>query len=156
MLDEYEGTVLIVSHDRDFMDKVATSLLYMKGDGTIYEHVGSYSELLEKLKNQPFKAAESKTLPKEEKKPKDRNKTLKLSFKEQYLLSHLPDEIAALEQQNKAIEVALGNANLYTDDPQKFDELTTTLAANKALIEEKENLWLEIQLKAEDIENSAN
>ncbi len=156
VLDEYEGTVLIVSHDRDFMDKVATSLLYMMGDGTIYEHVGSYSELLEKLKNQPFKAAESKTLPKEEKKPKDRNKTLKLSFKEQYLLSHLPDEIAALEQQNKAIEVALGNANLYTDDPQKFDELTTTLAANKALIEEKENLWLEIQLKAEDIENSAN
>ena len=49
MLDEYEGTVLIVSHDRDFMDKVATSLLYMKGDGSVYEHVGSYTELLEKL-----------------------------------------------------------------------------------------------------------
>ncbi|MDR2901516.1 MAG: ATP-binding cassette domain-containing protein, partial [Lactobacillales bacterium] len=49
-LDEYEGTVLIVSHDRDFLNKVATSLLYMKGDGTIAEHIGTYTELLEKEK----------------------------------------------------------------------------------------------------------
>ena len=51
VLDEYQGTILIVSHDRDFLDKVATSLLYMKGDGSIVEHIGSYTELLEKVKN---------------------------------------------------------------------------------------------------------
>ncbi|MBP5353114.1 MAG: ABC-F family ATP-binding cassette domain-containing protein [Alphaproteobacteria bacterium] len=152
VLDEYEGTVLIVSHDRDFMDKVATSLLYMKGDGTVYEHVGSYSELLEKIKQLPSQNNRKKTPEKTENQTRGKNKTLKLSFKEQYLLDHLPDEIEALEQKNKAIEVALGNPNLYTDDPQKFDELTTALAANKAQIEEKENLWLEIQAKAEMME----
>ena len=151
VLDEYEGTVLIVSHDRDFMDKVATSLLYMKGDGTVYEHVGSYTELLEKLKNKPQKGVDKKTPAKEESKPREKNKTVKLSYKEQYLLDNLPNEIAKLEEENKAIEIALGNPNLYTDDPQKFDELTSKLAKNKEEISIKENQWLEIQIKADEI-----
>ena len=155
VLDEYEGTVIIVSHDRDFMDKVATSLLYMKGDGTIYEHVGSYTELLEKLKNKPQDNKDKKAAPKENNKSREKNKTVKLSYKEQYLLDNLPTEIAELEEQNKAIEIALGNPNLYTDDPQKFTELTTKFAQNKELIGEKENQWLEIQLKAEEISDNA-
>lgn len=155
VLDEYEGTVLIVSHDRDFMDKVATSLLYMKGDGIVYEHVGSYTELLEKLKNQPYKGSDKKAPIKQEHKPREKNKTIKLSYKEQYLLNNLPDEIAKLEAENEAIEIALGNPNLYTDDPQKFDELTTKLAKNKDEIATKENQWLKIQLKAEEISAKA-
>ncbi len=152
VLDEYEGTVLIVSHDRDFMDKVATSLLYMKGDGTIYEHVGTYTDLLEKLKNKPVSKADKKVvIAKTEPKVRERNKTAKLSYKEQYLLNSLPEEIARLEAANKAIEIALGNPNLYIDDPQKFDELTTSLAANKEKIAQMEDQWLEIQLKAEEL-----
>ena len=155
VLDEYEGTVIIVSHDRDFMDKVATSLLYMKGDGSIYEHVGSYTELLDKLKNKPQENKDKKTTSKENNKPREKNKTIKLSYKEQYILDNLPAEIAKLEEQNKAIEIALGNPNLYTDDPQKFTELTTKFAQNKEMINEKENQWLEIQLKAEEISENA-
>lgn len=151
VLDEYDGTILIVSHDRDFMDKVATSLLYMKGDGTIYEHVGSYSELLDKLKNKPVKNEDKKVKEKDETKARERNKTIKLSYKEQYMMDNLPVQIEKLEQDNKAIEIALGNPNLYTDDPQKFDELTSQLAVNKEKIEELENQWLEIQLKIEEI-----
>ena len=151
VLDEYEGTIIIVSHDRDFMDKVATSLLYLKGDGTVYEHVGTYTELLEKLKNTPVKSENKKTAVKEENKPREKNKTQKLSFKEQYLLQNLPTEIAALEQANKAIEIALGNPNLYTDDPQKFDDLTASLAANKAKLDTLENQWLELQFKADSL-----
>jgi hypothetical protein len=60
--------------------------------------------------------------------------------------------ILALEQKNKAVEVALGNPNLYTDDPQKFDELTVALAAHKQAVEQKETQWLEIQLKIEEIQ----
>lgn len=155
VLDEYEGTILIVSHDRDFMDKVATSLLYMKGDGTIYEHVGSYTELLEKIKDKPLAVNEKKNLPKTDNKQKEKNKTLKLSYKEQYLADTLPAEIAKLEDENKAIEIALGNPDLYTENPQKFDELTSVLANNKDLIAEKENQWLEIMLKAEKIAKDA-
>lgn len=154
VLDDYEGTILIVSHDRDFMDKVATSLIYMRGDGTVYEHVGSYSELLEKLKGLPPKTNNKKTVNKEEPKVREKNKTQKLSYKEQYMLENLPKEIEKLAAENKAIEVALGNANLYTDDPQKFDELTTKLADNKEKLEAMENQWLEVQMKADELENS--
>lgn len=154
VLDDYEGTILIVSHDRDFMDKVATSLIYMRGDGTVYEHVGSYSELLEKLKGIPLKTDNRKQNTKEEPKIREKNKTLKLSYKEQYMLENLPKEIEKLGEENKAIEVALGNANLYTDDPQKFDELTSKLAANKENLEKMENQWLEVQMKADELENS--
>lgn len=154
VLDDYEGTILIVSHDRDFMDKVATSLIYMRGDGTVYEHVGSYSELLEKLKGLPPKTNNKKTVNKEEPKVREKNKTQKLSYKEQYMLENLPKEIEKLATENKAIEVALGNANLYTDDPQKFDELTTKLADNKEKLEAMENQWLEVQMKADELENS--
>ncbi len=152
VLDEYEGTIIIVSHDRDFMDKVATSLLYLKGDGTVYEHVGTYTELLEKLKNKTDKQTPKKQNIKEEPKIREKNKTLKLSFKEQYLLKTLPTEIEKLEQEIKAIEISLGNPNLYTDDPQKFDELTGALAADKKQLDEMENQWLELQLKAEELE----
>ncbi len=151
VLDEYEGTVLIVSHDRDFMDKVATSLLYMKGDGSIYEHVGTYTDLLAKLKNKSDEKPVKKVVPKIESKVRARNKTVKLSFKEQYLLDNLPDEINKLEAENKAIEIALGNPDLYIDDPKKFDELTTKLADNKDKIAQMEEQWLEIQLKLEEI-----
>lgn len=154
VLDDYEGTILIVSHDRDFMDKVATSLIYMRGDGTVYEHVGSYSELLEKLKGIPLKTDNRKQNTKEEPKIREKNKTLKLSYKEQYMLENLPKEIEKLGEENKAIEVALGNANLYTDDPQKFDELTSKLAVNKEKLEKMENQWLEVQMKADELENS--
>lgn len=154
VLDDYEGTILIVSHDRDFMDKVATSLIYMRGDGTVYEHVGSYSELLEKLKGIPLKTDNRKQNTKEEPKIREKNKTLKLSYKEQYMLENLPKEIEKLGEENKAIEVALGNANLYTDNPQKFDELTSKLAANKENLEKMENQWLEVQMKADELENS--
>ena len=152
VLDEYEGTVIIVSHDRDFMDKVATSLLYLKGDGTVFEHVGTYTELLEKLQNQPQKTETKKSAPTATPtKSREKNKTAKLSFKEQYALEHLPNEIAQIEQQIKAAEIALGNPNLYTDDPQQFDSLTAALANNKTLLEEKETLWLELQLKSESL-----
>jgi ATP-binding cassette subfamily F protein uup len=151
VLDEYEGTIIIVSHDRDFMDKVATSLLYMKGDGTVFEHVGTYTDLLEKLKSQNIKIEAKKAPTTPTIKPREKNKTVKLSFNEKYLLEHLPQEIETLEQEIKAIEIALGNPNLYTDDPQKFDELTAALAAHKQAVEQKETQWLEIQLKMEEI-----
>lgn len=60
VLDDYQGTILIVSHDRDFLDRVVTSVIYMKGDGTVSEHAGSYSELLEKIKGQQENAAAAK------------------------------------------------------------------------------------------------
>jgi ATP-binding cassette subfamily F protein uup len=123
----------------------------MDGSGSVYEHVGTYSELLEKLKDKPQKTIKMPT--KSPAQTREKTHSVKLSFSEKYQLENLPKEIAKLEEENKAIEIALGNANLYTDDPQKFDELTSKLAQNKQALEEKENRWLELQLKAEAMES---
>jgi len=147
VLDEYEGTILIISHDRDFMDKVVGSLLYMRGDGTIYEHVGSYSELLEKLKTMPQKAEKKaqKVKEKDEVKIENKNNINKLSYKNKRLLEVLPQEIETLEARIKEIEKVLSeDVELYTHEPQKFDELAQELKKAQEQREEKENLWLEI------------
>ncbi len=150
VLDEYQGTILIVSHDRDFLDKVATSLLYMKGDGSIVEHIGSYTELLEKLKSIPFREDKKIKAVKNIQYEKQRNIN-KLSYKDKRLLEVLPAEIEDLEHKIIQIENTLSTqTDLYTTDADKFDELISSLEENKKLKEEKENLWLEIELKAEE------
>lgn len=153
VLDEYQGTILIVSHDRDFMDKVATSLLYMKGDGSIIEHVGSYTELLEKLKSQADKEVKKdKSVKKVQSEPQKIKTPSKLSYKDNRLLEVLPQEIADLEDKISQIEQTLAtDVELYTRNPQEFDELTSKLEEYKKSKDEKENLWLEIQLKADEL-----
>ncbi len=156
VLMEYDGTILLVSHDRDFLDRVVSSIIYMKGDGTAVEHAGSYSELLEKLKNKPVaedKKPQAKTLSK----PlgnEAQKKQNKLSYKQQRLLEVLPKTIEDLGKEIKQIEDELSNPNLYTDNPEKFDQLTQRLSQAQNEVSEAENQWLEIQILQEEL--SAN
>ena len=102
MLSVYDGTILIVSHDRDFLDKIVTSIIYMKGDGKVEEYVGSYSDLLERFGKQPATAAKNKPVGKNRNDPLVRTKRNpsrgRLSYNQQRLLQVLPQQIAALEQ----------------------------------------------------------
>ena len=153
VLSDYAGTVLIVSHDRDFLDRVVSSVIYMKGDGSVFENAGSYSELLEKLKSKPAvtaPAAAKTSTPKGEK-AESPKKTVKLSYNQQRELEVLPQEIAKLEAENAEIESELANPDLYQKNPQRFNELSQKLAENQSLIENKENRWLEVQMLAEEI-----
>ena len=152
VLMEYDGTILIVSHDRDFLDRVVSSIIYMKGDGSAIEHAGSYSELLEKLKNKPIKE-EKKSAPKIEVKSCEENqkKQIKLSYKQQRLLEVLPKTIELLTDEIKKIEEELSNPNLYTDNPEKFDKLTSRLNEAQAEIIDAENQWLEIQILQDEL-----
>lgn len=158
VLDDYTGTILIVSHDRDFLDRVVTSVIYMKGDGSVSEYAGSYSDLLEKLKEQ---GSPSPAKPKSTTKPstpaavRPTSVSRKLSYAQQRLLDILPQEIENLAVEIAQIEEELGDATLYTQNPQRFDELTSTLSAKQKLKEDKENQWLEIQLKKEELESAA-
>lgn len=158
VLDDYTGTILIVSHDRDFLDRVVTSVIYMKGDGSVSEYAGSYSDLLEKLKEQ---SSPSPAKPKSTTKPstpaavRPTSVSRKLSYAQQRLLDILPPEIENLAIEIAQIEEELGDATLYTQNPQRFDELTSTLSAKQKLKEDKENQWLEIQLKKEELESAA-
>ncbi len=156
VLDEYEGTVLIVSHDRDFLDKVATSLLYMSGNGTVIEHVGTYTQLLDNLKqaenkqkntNRSEKTAKSQnTVTKPEKSTTHKNK---LTFTEAHLLKELPDKIDKQTTLVQQIQQKLEQPDIYTDTEKL---LTTTRQLHQAqkTLEELENTWLELQIKAEE------
>ena len=156
VLMEYDGTILLVSHDRDFLDRVVSSIIYMKGDGTAVEHAGSYSELLEKLKNKPI-AGDKKPLTKTLNKPlvnDPAKKPTKLSYKQQRLLEVLPKTIEDLGKEIKQIENELSNPALYTDNPEKFDQLTQRLTQAQNEMSEAEDQWLEIQILQEEL--SAN
>ncbi|MBE6455573.1 MAG: ABC-F family ATP-binding cassette domain-containing protein [Alphaproteobacteria bacterium] len=156
VLDEYEGTVLIVSHDRDFLDKVATSLLYMSGNGTVIEHVGTYTQLLDNLKqaenkqkntNRSEKTAKSQNIvTKPEKSTTHKNK---LTFTEAHLLKELPDKIDKQTTLVQQIQQKLEQPDIYTDTEKL---LTTTRQLHQAqkTLEELENTWLELQIKAEE------
>ena len=156
VLMEYDGTILLVSHDRDFLDRVVSSIIYMNGDGTAVEYAGSYSELLEKLKNKPITEVK-KTQVKTANKPlvcEPQKKPTKLSYKQQRLLEVLPKTIEDLTKEIKQIEDELSDPNLYTDNPEKFDQLTQRLTQAQNEVSEAENQWLEIQILQEEL--SAN
>lgn len=154
VLDDYEGTLLLVSHDRDFIDRVVTSVIYMPGDGTAFENAGSYSELLEKIKNKPApKTAKKENTPaKNGKIQPEAKKAAKLSYNQQRLLEVLPEEIKQLEKEIAQLVEELSNPELYTSDPEKFDRLTKELETSQKSKEDKENQWLEIQIIKEDLE----
>ena len=157
VLMEYDGTILLVSHDRDFIDRVVTSVIYMPGDGSVTEHAGSYSELLEKLRGKPAakedkKPAAAKSI--EKAMVSGNAKTAKLSYKQQRLLEVLPQEIEKLEAEIAAIEEELGNPDLYTADPDKFDALSSRLNEAQQEKDDAENQWLEIQMLKEELEKT--
>lgn len=168
VLSDYEGTLLLVSHDRDFIDRIVTSVIYMPGDGSANEYAGSYSDLLEKLKNRPAPAKETKkTAAGKEKPEKETSKTTadreekgvrkpaRLSYNQQRLLEVLPREIEQCEKEIAATEEILGNGNLYLEDREKFETLSNRLAELKQNKEEAENRWLELQLLKEELEKQA-
>lgn len=153
VLDEYEGTILLVSHDRDFIDRVVTSVIYMPGDGSVSEHAGSYSDLLEKLKSKiPAKRkTKKKRCRKRGNAEKRDKKNGRLSYNQQRLLEILPGKISELEKQIGDTEAALSDSSLYTENPEKFDALTKQLEELKAELEKSENQWLEIEMLRESI-----
>ncbi len=155
VLSDYNGTILIVSHDRDFLDKLVTSVIYIKGDGTISEHAGSYSDLLEKIAA-PIETPSKKTVTKSPVKNQSEksSNSRKLSYNQQRLLEVLPSEVDKLSAEIAAIEEELGNPDLYTENPEKFDKLTTDLENKKQMKDNKENQWLEIQILKEQLENA--
>ena len=161
VLDDYSGTVLLVSHDRDFIDRVVTSVIYMPGNGTVYEHAGSYSDLLSKLSEQKISAgvgAVKKIIKKEPEKniSTSSQKTVRLSYNQQRLLNVLPEEIEQLEAKIYQTEQALSDSNLYLQNPEEFGRLSKELEELNRQKEDKENMWLELQMLKESLEQSAN
>lgn len=152
-LESYKGTILIVSHDRDFLDNTATSLLYMAGDGKVVEYVDSCSDLMRKLKEKEQKAAETAKKTQEKTvKPvvKKEPAVPRMSYKDKRLLEMLPDEIAALENEIKTLEEKLVRPDFYAADPAGFEKTAADLERAKAALDEKETRWLELEMLAQE------
>ena len=140
LLGEYAGTVLLVSHDRAFLDNVVTSVIASEGEGRWREYVGGFTDwqLQSERAAQLAQAAAAKAAPAaapRDSAPKDsaagRNaqRTVKLSFKEQRELEALPDMIAALEAEQKAISAQLEDGAIFVTDAKEGARLTERFAA---------------------------
>ena len=154
ILAAYTGTLIIVSHDRDFLDRTVTEVMAFEGDGVIENHIGGYSDYLEAKTNKRSGKSLSKSnapvtiapppviaAPRVQEKPK-------LAFNQLHELKQLPDKIAALEAEVKALQLVLENPNLYAKEPEVFDKTLKNLAKAQAQLEASINRWEELETLA--------
>jgi len=151
---DFDGTVLIVSHDRDFLDRTVTMVLGLDGSGRVDVVVGGYSDYEAKRRAAPTPSAKprSATPEPEVQKPKDDGPRRKLSYKDQRDLELLPAEVEALNTRIQALEAALADPGLYSKDPAGFARLSAELDATRTTLEARELRWLEVMELAESIE----
>ena len=149
ILISYKGTLIIVSHDRDFLDQTVTRILAFQGDGKVIDCIGGYSDYL-KLKKNSFK---NNVLIKDDlnKVKKDNQIKIsnnnKLTYKLEHELSIIPSEIEKLETIIAQMKKILSDADLYTKNIDKFLESSKTLEMSKKKLDELETRWLELDLQ---------
>ncbi len=140
-LQDFKGCVIIISHDRYFMDKVVDHLFVFKGDGVVKDFPGNYTQYREweKLEPEPKKAQSSQNTPSTPRYQGERKR--KMSFREKQEFALLEKEIEALEQEKKDIEAALSSGTLSTQD---IIDLSKRLPVVNDLLDDKSMRWLEL------------
>ena len=153
ILLQYKGTLLIVSHDRDFLDQTVTKILAFEGDGKIETVIGGYSDYLEH-KNATQKDTTTTTIktPQNKKEPAKEapkndthSKPKKLTYKLERELSKLPEKIEKTENEIAALSEELSDGDFYTRDPDAFHEKTKNLEELQAKLERYETRWIELE-----------
>jgi ATP-binding cassette subfamily F protein uup len=148
VLAEYDGTLFLVSHDRDFLDRLVTSVIAVEGNGIVKEYVGGYTDYLRQRAPPPEKRPPKLAAKPAPARPTER-RTEKLSFNERRELDGLPDRIAALEAEVERLETALADTGLYARDRSGFEAAATRLGAAKRELSAAEERWLELADRAE-------
>ncbi|MBS29448.1 MAG: elongation factor 3 [Alphaproteobacteria bacterium] len=155
MLDSYDGTVLLVSHDRDFLDRIVSSTIAVEGGGVVNEYPGGYSDYL-RQRQKPAGASKPAMKMANPARERQRDKTAsKLSFKEQHELETLPGRIAALENAKVELEKALSDPELFTRDAGAYETAAGKLAEVEAAIEDAEERWLDLEASRESLASGA-
>jgi len=159
LLAEFDGTVLLVSHDRDFIDRVATSVIASAGDGAWVEYAGGWSDhLAQKAGAQagaqaaPVASAPARSAAPKPGAPAKKTPARKLGYAQTRRLELLPDEMAALEREITLLERKLADANFYARDPRAFAKATDALAERRTSLERAENEWLTLESAREAAE----
>jgi ATP-binding cassette subfamily F protein uup len=153
LVADFDGTVLLVSHDRDFIDRVATSVIAFEGAGRVVEYAGGYSDHL--AQRGPVEAAPEKAKPAAKPAPaaaKPAKAQTKLGYKEARRLEALPGEIEKLEREIAKLEALLSDAELYIREPAKFAKATAALTLRQETRDAAEEEWLELEALRESLE----
>jgi len=161
LLSDYPGTLLLVSHDRDFLDRIVTSVLAPTGNGQWTEYAGGYSDMLAQRKGDDLKKAPKAENSAAARKSSDDAQAAapsaakaKLSYKDKHTLSVLPDQIAKLEAEIKTLSAKLADAGLYARDRSAFETANARLADAQHQLENAETQWLELEEKRTAIEGA--
>jgi ABC transport system ATP-binding/permease protein len=159
MLASYKGTLLIVSHDRDFLDRMATSVLVAEGGGNWIEYAGGYSDMVKQRGagiGAPLTSpapVQPKTKPAAVRRPQAKPAPKRrLNFMEQQALAALPARIEELRALKEKLEALLGDTGLYACDPHKFAKATAALAKSEVELMDAEEEWLRLALLREEAE----
>lgn len=159
LIADYQGTVFLVSHDRDFLDRICTSVITMEGDGKWQEYAGGYSDMVAQrgIGVEAKKAAKSEK-PKKDKadkpdksKPEATSSAKKntLTFTQQHRLKALPEEIDAQQQKIAKLQAELEDPNLFSKNPERFHKVTEAVGKAQEKLEALEEEWLELEMLAE-------
>ena len=158
MLATYGGTVLVVSHDRDFIDRVATSVLAAEGDGRWTEYAGGYSDMIARrgAAPDPYAAAPTAARPsgtavKKSRAPRSQSKR-RLGFKEKHALESLPGIISGLEQTISNLQAELTDPALFQRSPGAFDAKANELKTALGELSKAEDQWLALETLREELE----
>ena len=157
LIASYEGTVIVISHDRDFIDKIATETWVFDGQGNIESIIGGWSDVLDYYKrigkdesnkavaNKETKENNSKSVQRSDSKaPKTETKT-KLSFTQKHELEELPSKVEALEEELSALDEKLNSPDLYTDDGTKAREVSEERSKVQAQLDKLYERWEELE-----------
>lgn len=148
ILGDYDGTVLLVSHDRDFLDRVATTTVAMEGNGQAVVYAGGWSDYRAQRGGDFVEAKEaSKPLAKKEK-PVEKKAATGLSFTEKHRLEELPAVIDKITAEIAKLEELLADPELFTKQPVKFQKATDALIARQTALSDAEEEWLMLEEKA--------
>ena len=155
-LCDYAGTLIVVSHDREFLDNVVTSTVVFESDGRAKEYVGGYSDWVrqghELAETENIAIAEAKKRATAERR-KSRNRT-KLSYNEQRELENLPGEIEKLEAGISALQVSIGKPDFYAGDSEAAQSMLQELRAAESLLEQHVDRWGDLESKRDSLRTS--
>lgn len=153
LLTDFDGTVLLVSHDRDFLDRIVTSTIALEGDGSATEYAGGYTDYLNQRNKTPqiSQSAASSKKPQVIKQTAAPKAATKLSYKYERRLEELTALIPALEEKIPTLEETLASDTLYAKDPETFNRIVKELETARNDLEAAEEEWLEIEDMREEL-----
>jgi ATP-binding cassette subfamily F protein uup len=152
-LQQYTGTVIVVSHDRDFLDRTVTATYVVSLNGSVQEFVGGYSDIEHHLKELEKAITKFKSKASVEKNTADTPTSKRMSYNLKRELEELPKQISKIEKSILEISVILESDSLYTKNPQQFQNLSAELQQQQLALETVENRWLELEIVAAEVKN---